>query len=427
MSIATHDVIAPHLAKPAEKSVGLPFILTYGLASVGFFTAILTPVAMTLAIRVNTLDPIGKGASLGTILGLGALFALLANPIFGQLSDRTRSRFGRRKPWLVGGVIVGSLAQIFMAYTSSLLVIGIAWCVIQTAYNAMLAALVATVPDQVPEHQRGLVSALAGMSIYIALLIGSAILALTGTASNAMFLVPTAIGLLSVLIFVVVIKDRAVTDAPQEVAPGLSELLGSFWVNPIKHPDFGYAWLSRFFVFLGFAVLTSYQVYYLMDHLKIAEADIGDIMFVSTLITAICVVGSSFVSGYVSDRIGKRKAFVLIAAMTYAVGIVVIVFANDLTIFYSGIAVTSIGFGVYMAVDQALVVDILPDRETHAARNLGVLNIANAVPQSIAPAVAPILLSVGNSGGQNYSALYAAAAICAFIGALAIAPVRGVR
>ncbi|WP_284774399.1 MFS transporter [Agrobacterium sp. lyk4-40-TYG-31] len=427
MSIATPDIVAPPSGTGTKASVGLPFILTYGLASVGFFTAVMTPVAMTLAIRVNTLDPVGKGASLGAILGLGALFALLANPIFGQLSDRTRSRFGRRKPWLVGGVIVGSLAQILMAYTSSLVMIGIAWCVIQTAYNAMLAALVATVPDQVPEHQRGLVSALAGMSIYIALLIGSGILALTGTASNAMFLIPTAIGLVSVLVFVLVIEDRPLTEAPQQTMPGVSELLGSFWVNPIKHPDFGYAWLSRFLVFFGFAVLTSYQVYYLMDHLKIPEAAIGDIMFISTLITAICVVGSSFVSGYMSDRMGRRKAFVLIAAMTYALGIVVIVFASDLTSFYSGIAVTSIGFGVYMAVDQALVVDILPDRETHAARNLGVLNIANAVPQSIAPAVAPFLLAIGHAGGQNYGVLYAAAAISAFLGALAIAPVRGVR
>jgi len=283
------------------------------------------------------------------------------------------------------------------------------------------------VPDQVSEHQRGLVSALAGMSIYIALLIGSAIIALTGTAGNAMFLVPTFVGLMSVMVFVLVIEDRPVSDALQQSLPRLSELLCSFWVNPIKHPDFGYAWLSRFLVFFGFAVMTSYQVYYLMDHLNVPETDIGDIMFISTLITAICVVGASFVSGYMSDRMGRRKAFVLVAALTYALGIVVIVFANDLNSFYAGIAVTSVGFGVYMAVDQALVVDVLPDRETHAARNLGVLNIANAVPQSIAPAVAPFLLAIGNAEGQNYGALYVVAAISAFLGALAIAPVRGVR
>lgn len=427
MTIAHPGAIGKSAEETAETPVGISFISTFALANLGFYTAVLTPVAMTLAVRVNTLDPAGKGASLGIILGLGALFALLANPIFGQLSDRTRSRFGRRKPWLLGGVIIGTLAQIVIAYATSLMVIGIAWCIIQIAYNAMLAALVATVPDQVPERQRGLVSALSGMSVYVALLIGSGILSLTGTTSNAMFLIPAAIGLIAILVFVVVLKDRPTVDAPAQSTPLLSELLGSFWVNPAKHPDFAYAWLSRFLLFFGFAVLTSYQVYYLMDHLSVPEASIGQTMFMSTLITTVGVVGSSFMAGYLSDLMARRKIFVLLAAVTYAAGILVIVFAGGLTLFYVGIAISSIGFGVYMAVDQALVVDVLPDRETHAAKNLGVLNIANAVPQSIAPAVAPLLLAIGSGDGQNYALLYAAAALSAFLGALAIAPVRGVR
>lgn len=427
MTIAHPGAIGKSAEETAETPVGISFISTFALANLGFYTAVLTPVAMTLAVRVNTLDPAGKGASLGIILGLGALFALLANPIFGQLSDRTRSRFGRRKPWLLGGVIIGTLAQIVIAYATSLMVIGIAWCIIQIAYNAMLAALVATVPDQVPERQRGLVSALSGMSVYVALLIGSGILSLTGTTSNAMFLIPAAIGLIAILVFVVVLKDRPTVDALAQSTPLLSELLGSFWVNPAKHPDFAYAWLSRFLLFFGFAVLTSYQVYYLMDHLSVPEASIGQTMFMSTLITTVGVVGSSFMAGYLSDLMARRKIFVLLAAVTYAAGILVIVFAGGLTLFYVGIAISSIGFGVYMAVDQALVVDVLPDRETHAAKNLGVLNIANAVPQSIAPAVAPLLLAIGSGDGQNYALLYAAAALSAFLGALAIAPVRGVR
>jgi MFS family permease len=427
MTIAHSNVIGNPTDQATEAPVGLSFITTFALANLGFYTAVMTPVAMTLAVRVNTLDPAGKGASLGIILGLGALFALLANPVFGQLSDRTRSRFGRRKPWLLGGALIGTLAQIVLAYATSLFVIGVAWCIIQIAYNAMLAALVATVPDQVPERQRGLVSALSGMSVYVALLIGSAILSLTGTTGNAMFLLPAGIGLIAIVVFVAVLKDRPTLDAPVQSTPLLGELLGSFWVNPAKHPDFGYAWLSRFLVFFGFAVLTSYQVYYLMDHLSVPEASIGQTMFMSTLITTAGVVSSSFLAGFLSDLIGRRKIFVLLAAVTYAVGILVIVFADGLTLFYVGIAVSSVGFGVYMAVDQALVVDVLPDRETHAAKNLGVLNIANAVPQSIAPAVAPLLLAIGSTGGQNYGLLYAAAALSAFLGALAIAPVRGVR
>jgi len=407
------------------KAVGIPFIVGFALANLGFFIAVLTPIAVTLAIRVSALDPVGKGASLGAILGSGALFALFANPIFGQLSDRTRSRFGRRRPWLVGGVIVGSLAQLVIAYSSSLLVIGIAWCAVQVAYNAMLAALAAVVPDQVPEQQRGMISALAGMSVYVGLLIGSAVVSLTGTGSNAMFLVPTAIGLVTIIGFALLLDDRPTDTEPAPAGNLLGELAASFWVNPVKYRDFGYAWLSRFLVFFGFAVLTSYQVYYLTDQLGVAEAGIGQTMFFSILITTCCVVASSVISGYLSDRTGRRKPFVFAAAATYALGIAVIMMAPGLTMFFVGVAISSVGFGVYYAVDQALVVDILPDRETNAAKNLGVLNIANAVPQSIAPAIAPIVLAVGS--GQNYTLLYAVAAISAFFGALAIVPVRGAR
>jgi MFS family permease len=407
------------------KAVSIPFIVGFALANLGFFIAVMTPIAVTLAIRVSALDPVGKGASLGAILGSGALFALFANPIFGQLSDRTRSRFGRRRPWLIGGVIVGSLAQLVIAYSSSLLVIGIAWCAVQVAYNAMLAALVAVVPDQVPEQQRGMISALAGMSVYVALLIGSAVVSLTGTGSNAMFLVPTAIGLVTIIGFALLLDDRPTDNEPAPAGNLLGELAASFWVNPVKYRDFGYAWLSRFLVFFGFAVLTSYQVYYLTDQLGVAEAGIGQTMFFSILITTCCVVASSIISGYLSDRTGRRKPFVFAAAATYALGIAVIMMAPGLTMFFVGVAISSVGFGVYYAVDQALVVDILPDRETNAAKNLGVLNIANAVPQSIAPAIAPVVLAIGS--GQNYTLLYAVAAVSAFLGALAIMPVRGAR
>lgn len=416
-----------HQSGAPTKFVSIPFIVGFALANLGFFIAVMTPIAVTLAIRVSALDPVGKGASLGAILGSGALFALFANPIFGQLSDRTRSRFGRRRPWLIGGVIMGSLAQLVIAYSSNLLMIGIAWCAVQVAYNAMLAALVAIVPDQVPEQQRGMISALAGMSVYVALLIGSAVVSLTGTGSNAMFLVPTAIGLVTILGFALLLDDRPTHNEPTPASNLLGELAASFWVNPVKYRDFGYAWLSRFLVFFGFAVLTSYQVYYLTDQLGVAEAGIGQTMFFSILITTCCVVASSIISGYLSDRTGRRKPFVFAAAATYALGIAVIMMAPDLNMFFVGVAISSVGFGVYYAVDQALVVDILPDRETNAAKNLGVLNIANAVPQSIAPAIAPIVLAIGSGSGQNYTLLYALAAVSAFLGALAIVPVRGAR
>jgi MFS family permease len=341
------------------------------------------------------------------------------------LSDMTRSRLGRRNPWILGGVLVGTVACVAIAFSESLLVIGICWALAQGGYNAALAAIIAVVPDRVPEHQRGRISALSGMAIYIALLLSSFILS-TLNSGAGIFIIPAAIGLVTVLLFALTYDDRPTKSLIR--SQGILEgFLGSFWVNPVKEADFGWAWVSRFMVIFGFSVLMTYQVYFLGDMLKVAPAGIGSIMFNSMLITAACVIASSFVSGWLSDRIGRRKVFVIGAATIYAIGIAILIFADTLALYYVSIAVSAVGFGVYFAVDQALVVDVLPDRETDAAKNLGVLNIANTVPQALAPAVAPIFLAIGAGDVGNYPLLYAVASIAAFLGAVSILPVKGVR
>ena len=86
-------------------------------------------------------------------------------------------------------------------------------------------------------------------------------------------------------------------------------------------------------------------------------------------------------------------------------------------------AIGGLGFGVYMAVDLALVADVLPDTDNNA-KNLGVMNIAGALPSSIAPAIAPVILAISSG---SYGVLYAVAGICAIIGAFAVLPVKRVR
>ncbi|MEF2074585.1 MFS transporter [Consotaella aegiceratis] len=420
------DAVRTDPRDPA-RSVSAGFIVGYGIAYVGLFTALMTPVAITMAIRISAIDTVGKGASLGTILGIGALFALIANPLFGQISDITTSRFGRRRPWLFLGTLIGLACALVIAASDSLFIIGLAWCISQIAYNAALAAIVAVVPDRVPECQRGKISAISGMGVYLAILIGSAILSLVGPQGVGMFLWPALIGFLAVNLFAFFLNDKVINRSQARRGSLLTELGSAFWVNPRKAPDFAWAWFSRFLLFLGVAVLLTYQVYYLTDHLKVEQDRIGQLMFFSTLVTAVCVVLSSSASGWLSDRWKRRKIFVFAAAVVYAIGLAVITAASAVPLFLVGIAVSSLGLGVYMAVDQALVVDVLPDRETNAGKNMGVLNIANAVPQSIAPAVAPLILSIGSPTASNYPLLFAVAAACAFLGALAIAPVKGVR
>ena len=111
--------------------------------------------------------------------------------------------------------------------------------------------------------------------------------------------------------------------------------------------------------------------------------------------------------------------------MVYGLALFVIAVASNFSGFLVGMAISGLGFGVYAAVDLALVVDVLPGKRT-AAKDLGVFNVAGALPFSLAPAIAPAILAIGRGGG-SYGVLYMVAGLCAIIGAAAIVPVRRVR
>ena len=174
---------------------------------------------------------------------------------------------------------------------------------------------------------------------------------------------------------------------------------------------------------LAYAFLTTYQAYYLLEQIGTAEADVPHQIFLGTLVQSAVVVAASLVGGKLSDRTGRRKIFVFTASATYGLAMFVIAIASSFNGFLVGMAIGGLGFGMYVAVDLALVADVLPDEDS-AAKDLGVLNIAGALPFSIAPGIAPAILAVGSG---SYGVLYAVAGVCAIIGAAAILPVKRVR
>ncbi len=209
------------------------------------------------------------------------------------------------------------------------------------------------------------------------------------------------------------------------VARGRAGAATSFYVNPWKNPDFAWAFASRFLFVLAYAILTTYQAFYLLKKVGSAEADVPRQIFLGTLAMAVVIVVASLVGGGLSDRTGRRKVFVCAASFVFGIAMFVIAAASTFSGFLVGMAVGGLGFGLYMAVDLALVADVLPDTE-NAAKDLGVMNIAGALPSSIAPAIAPAVLAIGN-GNDNYGLLYAVAGLCAIAGAGSILRVRRVR
>jgi MFS family permease len=194
-------------------------------------------------------------------------------------------------------------------------------------------------------------------------------------------------------------------------------------VSPRRNPDFAWAFLSRFLLVNAYAFLVTYQAYYLIAQVGSSEDAVPRQVYAGTVTQSIVLVAVAPVAGRLSDRLGRRKVFVMSAAVIYAGALFVIASASTVSGYLVGMGIGGLGFGMYMAVDLALVVDVLPDADT-AAKDLGVLNIAGALPFALAPAVAPALLSVG---GDSYSLLYTVAGASALLGALAIVPVRGVR
>jgi MFS family permease len=408
-------------ARPLAR-VGWGFIALYALAFMGTSLVFIAPVLVSLALKVNALVGIERApTSLALVTGIGSLVSMVGNPFFGKMSDRTSSPLGMRRPWMVIGLAAGTLGILVVAVAPSVPVVLAGWCVAQLFFNALLAAEVAVLPDHIPPAQRGLVSGVLGICLPIASVSGTYFVQLFTGHQLAMFLVPCAVGGFFVLLFAITLDDRRLSEVDRP-AWSVREFAGTFYVNPRRNPDFAWAFASRFLVILAYAFLTTYQAYYLLEKIGSAEADVPHQIFLGTLTQAVVVIAASLLGGRLSDRTGRRKIFVLAAAIVYGLAMLVIAVASDFNGFLVGMAIGGLGFGVYAAVDLALVADVLPEHDN--AKDLGVFNIAAALPFSVAPAIAPAVLALGHG---SYGVLYAVAGVCALTGAVAILPVRRVH
>jgi MFS family permease len=407
----------------ATHRVGWVFLSLYMLAFLNTSLLFLAPLLVTLALKINSLVGIKQAPnSLALVAGVGALLAMVGNPFFGRMSDRTSSRLGMRRPWMIIGLVGGSAGILVVALAPTVPVVLLGWCIAQLLFNALLAALVAVLADQVPAGQRGMVAGLLGVCLPIASVSGTFLVNLFTGHQLAMFLGPCAVGGFFVLLFAVTLKDRRLT-AADKPRWSFREFAGTFYVDPRGNPDFAWAFASRFLFVMAYAFLTTYQAYYLINRIGSAEADVPRQIFLGTLLQSALIIVTSLIGGGVSDRTGRRKIFVFAASIVYGMALFVVAVASGFNGFLVGMAIAGLGFGVYVAVDLALVVDVLPSPDS-AAKDLGVFNIAGALPYSIAPAIGPAILAIGRG---SYGVLFAVAGACAVLAAVAIVPVARVR
>src|SRR5215210_6236528 len=422
------DVADPHehhWFKEPTKEVGPKYVGALVFAQLVFFIALLGPAIIGIAVKVQSIVPDEqKTSATGLVFGVGALFAVIGNVLFGRFSDRTTARWGRRRPWIVAGTVVMTVAFVIIALGQTVLIVTAGWCLAQLGANATLAPFIATISDQVPKFQRGSVSALLGIAQNIGILGGAYLAQLFAKQLVILFVVPSVVAIGAMLLFAFVLPDQHLRTKPPAMTGG--EWIGTLWLNPLKFPDFAFAWWSRFLITLATFMFTTFRLFYIRDELGLPESEAPAAVTIGVLIYTIALVATSWVAGKISDRTGRRKFLVAGSTLLFAVGIVMLAFVDTVTGFYVVEAVLGVAYGIYVGVDLALVVDVLPNPDD-AGKDLGMFNMANALPQTVAPVIGAALLSFNSVNNQNYSLLLYTAGVAGLIGALVVLPIKKVR
>jgi MFS family permease len=429
-AIGQADVRSLALAEPS-RHVGYRWIFGLTLASLGMWMANQTPSQVLLAIQLQDITPRHKIAALGVVTAVNAVSSALATPIVGALSDRTAhgrrlGRFsGRRHRWTIAMVLPAAICIGLLAKAGTVVVVALLWFLYGAFQNGEYATLSAAVPDHVPVRQRATVSGWVGMPIALGLVLGTVLCVevlnqdlLTGYIALAVLMVLLA------LPFVFFTPDHPL--APEHREPfSWRKVAASYWISPRDYPDFGWAWLTRFLATLSIAMGTLYLLYFLRDAVHYSRLFPGqtaaDGLLILILIYTGGVVLASIVGGVISDRRGRRKMMVTVSGLLMAAAALLLAFVETWPAAMGAAVLYGIGFGAYIAVDQALITQVLPKAHDRA-KDLGIINIAIVTPYAIGPAIAAPLVSLA-----GYPTLFGATAAVGIAAAIGVWRIKSVR
>ena len=374
-----------------------------------------------LALQVQHVDPTEKVANLAVVSTVGAVVAMLAQPVAGLISDRTRSRFGRRAPWMVLGTVTGGVMMLVLGTQHTFAGLLLGWVGVSICYNFAQAPLTAIMPDRVPHLARGRLSALTGLGSLAGMLGGQFLASRLDHAITLAYAILAVATAVVFALFVLANPDRpSTTTSPPPLSP--RSLLATYWVNPRRHPDFFWGFTSRFLLNLAYYVVAGgYLLYVLSDYIELGTEQAAATIPLLTLVGAPGGVLATVFSGPLSDHFRRRKIFIGVAAVLFAGAMVAPLASPTVAGMMIAYGIGALGYGVFQSVDSVLMSEVLPDAQTFG-KDLGIVNMAITLPQTLAPAVAgAIVLAIG------YAWLFPTAIVLSLLGALAVIPIKSVR
>lgn len=397
--------------------VGAGWFTLFTLAWLAIWTVQLTPVQLLLPLQLNTPDDadgwIGGVVWSGVILAAGGVAAIIAGPLSGSLSDHTRSRWGRRRPWALGGVWLTTLALIAIAFAGSVWAVALAWIAVSIGVAVASAAFTALIADQL-DQQRGAASAAVSSSQAIGIIVGVGAVVLLGLGvADAYFVLASFIGIVGTVTAILL------PDPNPEVFPERIVQARGRRFEVLRDRDFAWMLGGRLVVNIGNALGTALLLFFILYGLHEDPSTAEDKLLLLILVYTVFVVVASIISGRISDRTGKRKGLVVGSAIVQGLAAVLILAVPTFELTMVAAALIGIGYGAFSSVGLALATDLLPNEKDHA-RDLGIVNVATTLGQLLGPLVGAGLVAL--VGG--FWLVFAASAALSIVGGLMNLPIR---
>ncbi len=356
-----------------------------------------------------------KAVALSLVSTVGTLLASAVHPTAGWASDVTRTRFGRRRPYLLSGAVVALAGILWLAWGHGYGQVIAAMLLLQLGYNVGLAAYQAYIPEIAPAHERGRASGFLGLMTSLGALVG---------AIGAAFLVHgSTYRLMLVLLAVLYVGGVAVTvwglpEAPPPAEPALPAPR-----DPARSRDFLWVIVTRGLVMLAFYTLLTYLAYFLqeVDRLARYATDTSYVVAVTILAAAL----STLWFGRRSDAVGRR-AIVCGAGVVMGLGAIGFMLARGIPAILAVGVVFGLAYGAYISVDWALITDVLPNPGS-VARDMGFWGLAITVPQVLAPLIGGGVFLLLPAGHSAYLWIFGLTGLYAVAGSALVWQVRGVR
>lgn len=365
----------------------------------------------------------GRARALSLVTSLAVLGTMLVQPVIGVVSDRTRSRLGRRAPWILFGALVGAGFLVAARFAPTIAVLALLWTVAQVTLNVALGPLTATVADRVPESRLGTVSAVGGLGTFLGGILGGVLAGvLFASLGLNTYLLVAALVVLGLVGFVARLPDR-----PSTALPAVPHRWGAFFrslVAALGDRDFRWVWVARVLLTFGYASSSTFSFFMLQSYLTpaLSAAEATKLVPVLTIAGLPGTLVALVVAGRLSDRLGRRKPFVIAASLLMAGSMALPLAWPTLTALVLQVILAGVAFGTYLSVDQALFIDVLPDKDA-AGRDLGVASLGSNLGQALGPVAAAQVVAL--TGG--YRAVWLVALVLIAVAAFAIIPVKRAR